>query len=292
MKVSEFYTQDKPVFSFEFFPPKTPEASEKLFETIKALKTLEPSYVTCTYGAMGSTRTNTFEIIEKIKKDFQLEVASHLTCIAHDKKQMEELLYELKEKEVENIVALRGDAPQDGSEPEKIENGFQYANELVSFIRQHPDFKDYFCLIVAGYPEGHIECSDLTTDLNNLKIKMDAGSDIITTQLFFDNNDFYAFEEKVRALGITQPIIPGLIPVTNGKQIQRFAKMCGSKIPKNLQDKLDEYGDDNDSIEKFGIDFAAKQCQDLLAHGVPGIHFYTLNKEKPITEIYKKAGLK
>jgi len=291
MKVTELYKQNKHTFSFEFFPPKTPKGGEKLFETIKQLKKLNPAYVTCTYGAMGSTRTNTIEIVERIKKEMSLECASHLTCIAHSKSEVEEILHQLKAMGVENIVALRGDQPQDSTNIENIQDGFKHANELVSFIQGHSEFKDSFCLIVAGYPEGHMECESLDQDLENLKRKIDAGGNIITTQLFFDNTDFYRFVDKARALGITQPIVPGMIAVGNGKQIQKFSEMCGSKIPKTMQEKITLYGEDNASIEAYGIEYATEQCRDLLDQGVCGIHFYTLNKAHPLQEIYQNLNL-
>lgn len=291
MKIVDLYQNNRPVISFEFFPPKTDEGELKLFETVRELKELEPAFISVTYGAMGSTRANTIRIVAKIKQEIGIEAAAHLTCVGQTKDEIEGILGELKEAGVENIVALRGDPPKGETQFKPVPNGFRYASELVAFIRGHKEFSKAFSLAVAGYPEGHLECKSLDLDLKNLRHKTDQGADVIVTQLFFDNDDYFRFVERARAVGIEQPIVPGIMPVTQASQIKRFSEMCGSKIPAELADGIALQGDDAAGVEKFGIEFATKQCQNLIDHGAPGLHFYTLNKSKATREIYKNLKL-
>jgi len=291
MKISEILKQKKPTISFEFFPPKTPEGEGKLFDTADKLRELNPSFISVTYGAMGTTRENTLRIVGKIKKEMHLEVAAHLTCVGHNQEEIEKILCTFKEKGIENIVALRGDPPQDARDycPEK--DAFKHANELVRFIRNHNDFKDCFDIAVAGYPECHIECRDPKQDLRNLINKVEEGAQAILTQLFFDNADFYGFVQRLRRAGITQPVIAGIMPVTHGPQISKFSKMCGAKIPNDLRQAIERYDDDQASIEAYGIDYATRQCQELIEWGADGLHFYTLNKTLATYEIFTRLGL-
>ena len=291
MKISECYRRQKHTFSFEFFPPKTDEGEVKLFETIRHLKTLSPSFVSVTYGAMGTTRANTIRIVERIKSEIEIEAAAHLTCVGHAQAEIEAVLAELNERDVENIVALRGDPPKGETEFKPVSDGFRYGSELVRFIRTHPRFSKAFSLAVAGYPEGHIECKDKAKDLEHLKHKVDQGADVVITQLFFNNRDFFDFVTRAHKAGISVPIVPGIMPVTHGPQIQRFASMCGAAIPKRMQDAITKFGDDQPSVEAFGIEYATEQCQELLKSGVPGIHFYTLNKSHATERIYTNLGL-
>lgn len=292
MKISEFYKKDKPTISFELFPPKTDEGEVKLFETIeKELKPLNPDFVSVTYGAMGSTRANTIRIVSKIKNEIGIEAAAHLTCVGQTKDEIKSILEELHQNNIENIVALRGDPPKGETEFKPVENGFSYASELVNFIRTHPKLSDWFALSVAGYPEGHTECENKQKDLENLKHKVDQGANVIMTQLFFDNQVFFDFVEKSKAIGINIPIIPGIMPITNGAQVERFAKMCGAGIPKDMREAILKYGDDQESVEKYGIDYATKQCQELLDAGIKGLHFYTLNKSHATREIYRNLNI-
>ncbi len=292
MKIAEFYKTGKKVFSFEFFPPKTDKGEELLFEEIAHLKALAPSFVTCTYGAMGTTRDNTIRIVEKIKSEIGLEVAAHLTCIAHAKHEIDAILEKLNNKGIENIVALRGDPPQGETEFKPHPDGFRYASELVHHIRNHPKYGHYFSLAVAGYPEGHIECRDKEKDLQHLKKKVGEGADVIITQLFFVNKDYFDFVERARKAGIKLPIVPGIMPVTNGAQIQKFATMCGAFIPAEMRDAILKYGEDQKSVEAYGIEYATRQCGELLGKGAPGLHFYTLNKSNATRQIYLSLGLK
>lgn len=285
MKVSEIYKQPRKIFSFEFFPPKTEDGEAKLFETVTQLKDLKPDFVSVTYGAMGTTRANTQRIVHKIKIDIGIEGAAHLTCVSHSRDEMENILDELMKNGIENIVALRGDPPKGETEFKPVKDGFHYANELVSFIRKHPRFSKAFSLAVAGYPECHIECRDKAKDLDNLKRKVDAGADIIITQLFFDNHDYFNFVERARKAGINIPIVAGIMPLTHGPQIEKFSVMCGCRIPDEMQQKIAAYGDDQQSVEAYGIEWATRQCRELIEQGAPGIHFYTLNKSKATREI-------
>lgn len=291
MKVSEIYQKNTPAISFEFFPPKTVEAEERLFEAVSQLKTLRPSFVSVTYGAMGTTRSNTLRIVTRIKKEAGIEAAAHLTCVGHTRDELESVLEELRINGVENIVALRGDPPKGETEYKPLPNGLRYAAELVRFIRQHPKFSKAFSLAVAGYPETHVECRDKVKDLDHLKKKVDEGADAVITQLFFDNKDYFDFVERARAAGIKIPIVPGIMPVSQGPQIQRFATMCGAKIPTEMQQAILKFGDDQKSVEAFGVDYATRQCRGLIAAKVPGIHFYTLNKSDSTRKIYQNLGL-
>ncbi len=291
MKIAELYRGDKKIFSFEFFPPKTDKGETLLFEEIVRLKALAPSFVTCTYGAMGTTRDNTIRIVEKIKSEIGLEVAAHLTGIAHSKQEIDNILAELESKGIENIVALRGDYPKSEINFKPHPDGFHYASELVHYIRRHPRYGQKFSLAVAGYPEGHIECRDKEKDLEHLKRKVDEGADVIIPQLFFVNRDYFGFVERARRAGIKLPIVPGIMPVTNGAQIQKFSEMCGAFIPPPLREAILKCGEDQRAIEAYGIQFATRQCEELLKKGAPGLHFYTLNKSHATRQIYLNLGL-
>ncbi len=292
MKLTEIYKQKSPAFSFEFFPPKTDEAEQKLFETAAELKALNPSFVSVTYGAMGSTRDNTLRITERIKNKIGIEAAAHLTCVAHTRDDIEGILGQLAERGIENIVALRGDPPKGEAQFKAPAHGFPYASELVRFIRSHPKFSKAFALAVAGYPEGHMECRDRKKDLEHLKYKVDQGADAVITQLFFNNADYFDFVTRARQAGIRIPIVPGIMPLTNVSQIQRFADMCGCAIPKVMQEAMARFANDPQAAENYGIEYATAQCRELLAAGVPGLHFYTLNKSRATRDICHSLGVK
>ncbi|MEI7750956.1 MAG: methylenetetrahydrofolate reductase [NAD(P)H] [Candidatus Omnitrophota bacterium] len=291
MKISEYYKKQKHTISFEFFPPKTAEGETKLFQTVADLKKLAPSFVSVTYGAMGNTQANTLRLVEEIKHTIGLEVAAHLTCVAHSRGEIERILTTLHDKGIENIVALRGDPPQGETQFEAPPDGFHYAAELVRFIRQHPRLGQAFDLSVAGYPEGHPECKDKAKDLEHLKRKVDEGADAVVTQLFFENRHYFDFVKRVRKLGITVPIVPGIMPVTHGPQIEKFSRMCGAEIPKEIHDAIARFGEDQASIMKFGIEYATRQCEELLRGGAPGLHFYTLNQSLGTRQIFENLHL-
>ena len=276
MKISEKLKSSLPVFSFEFFPPKDEVGFQNLYETIEKLKPANPAFVSVTYGAGGSTRSKTVDLVGKIKNDIAIESMAHLTCVGHQKDEIVSVLESLQNLRIENVLALRGDPPMGEEKFIKTEGGFGYGNELVSFIKTNFSF----CVGAACYPEGHIECPELSLDMDNLKRKVDAGVDFLITQLFFDNRHYFDFINKARQQGINIPIIPGIMPVLNLKQSQRFTKMCGASLSDSLLAKFDGVQDDPDKVREIGINHAIDQCKDLLRLGAPGIHFYTLNRSK------------
>ncbi|OGR85942.1 MAG: methylenetetrahydrofolate reductase [NAD(P)H] [Elusimicrobia bacterium RIFCSPLOWO2_01_FULL_60_11] len=284
MKITDILSRRKPIFSCEFFPPKTDEATAQLFETVRELKDLDPGYVSVTYGAGGSTRGKTLEIVRRIKQELGIEAMAHLTCVGHSRSELKEVLDQIESAGIENVIALRGDPPKGETEFMPHPDGFTHAAELAGFIR-----KNYkFCVAVAGYPEGHVEAPDRETDWKRLEDKVKAGGDLIITQLFFDNRDFFAFEKRMREIGVKVPIIPGIMPITNLSQIIRFTRMCGAKIPEKALRELKELEDDPEAVVDYGARLAAEQCKELLERGVPGIHFYTLNKSKSTRAIIEK----
>ncbi len=278
----------KPAVSFEFFPFKTEKGEETFFnKTLPALKELNPDYCSVTYGAGGSTRDKTLEIVERIQNEFGIPAMAHLTCVCSTREQIGAVLDEAKSRGIQNILALRGDAP-DGGEWTATDGGFEYSYQLIEFIRDRGGFS----IGCAGFPEGHIHCADKLTDWNYLKGKFDAGADFALSQLFFDNADFLEFTRHMRAeLGAAQPIVPGIIPILSGAQIKRFTALCGARLPEPLLASLEELGDNDEATMEFGIDYATRQCEGLLAAGAPGIHFYTLNKAAPTTRIVQNLGL-
>ncbi len=287
MKIGEILKQVKHSISFEFFPPKTKEGEDALCETIKELEYIKPTFVSITYGAGGSTRERTIRVVKRIHQETDLTVMAHQTCIGHTKKEIIDILNEYKKIGVQNILALRGDIPQ-GQEETFVfpPDGCRYANELVELIREN--FGDWFSIGVAAYPEGHPESPNLERDIYYFKKKVEAGAEFAITQMFFDNRFFYDFLERVEKAGINIPIIPGIMPITNFKQIRKFALMCGATIPEELVKKLEAVEDKPEEVEKIGIEYAVKQCEDLLKNGAKGLHFYTLNKSKATIQIYER----
>lgn len=263
-----------PVFSFEFFPPKDAEGVERLFETIAELRPYEPAYVSVTYGAGGSSRVLTVELVRRIKHEVGIEAMAHLTCVGATRAELCGVLEELGQGGIQNVIALRGDPPRGSSTFVKAEGGLGHASELVALIRARYDF----CVAAACYPEKHLEAPDAESDLAFLKAKVDAGADFLITQLFFDNADYFAFVERARAAGIEVPIIAGIMPITNLSQIMRFTSFCGARIPAPLLAALEACGNDADAVRALGVEHATAQCRDLIARGAPGIHFYTLNR--------------
>ena len=275
MRIPDMIGVNGPVFSFEFFPPKSEHGEQNLYRTIDHLRELHPAFVSVTYGAGGSTRDKTLQLVCRIKHEMGIEAMAHLTCVGADRTEIATVLQRLQQGGIENVLALRGDPPRDQPHFVRPADGFGYAAELVGFIRDQ-GFR--FALGGACYPEGHVECGDLDADLTHLKAKVDRGLDFVITQLFFDNADYFAFLERARARGLRIPIIPGIMPITNLAQIERFTSMCGARIPDGLRARLDRVRDDEDAVRAVGIDHATTQCQELLARGAPGVHFYTLNQ--------------
>jgi len=286
MKINALLKHNRPAFSFEFFPPKDDAGFALLFETIEQLVFCKPIYVSVTYGAGGSTRTKTLDLVGRIKNEIGLESMAHLTCVGSDAEEIKDILETLRDRGIENVLALRGDPPKGQEKFEKHEKGFGYGNELVEFIKRDFDF----CVGVAGYPEGHIECPDKAQDLINLKRKVDAGADFIVTQLFFDNKFYFDFVERAAAIGIQVPIIPGIMPIMNVNQIKRFTKMCGATLPDALLSSLEAVQDNPDEVRRIGIDHATAQCENLVAEGAPGIHFYTLNRSNATLKILENLN--
>ena len=288
MKISEIIKKKRYSISFEFFPPKSLEGFTQLYEAIERLKPCNPSFVSVTFGAGGSTRTKTIELVGRIKNEIGLESMAHLTCVGSGEEEIKSFLDELEANGIDNVLALRGDPPEGQEKFVKPENGFEYANELVALIK-----RDYrFCIGVAGYPEVHVECPDMQTDLVNLKKKVDAGADFIITQLFFNNDAYFDFVDRVHSFGLNVPIIPGIMPIVNLNQVKRFTKMCGASIPPSLLESLERVKDDPDKVKETGLDFAKKQCERLLNLGAPGIHFYTLNKSLATIDIWNNLSAK
>ncbi len=283
MKVSQLFSAGRPLFSFEFFPPKTDEGLVSLLNTISHLKELKPSFVSMTYGAGGSTRQKTVQLVSKIKKETGIEAAAHLTCVGNTEAELVSVLEELQAAGVDNVLALRGDPPKGQNTFVPVKGGFRYATDLVQLIRK----KFKFCVGVAGYPEKHVEAPSLKADLAHLNEKVGAGADFIVTQLFFNNADYFRFVDQVRALGIQVPVVAGIMPVTDTDQIKRFTSMCGARLPERLLKSLEEAGGDKEKVVQVGIQYATDQCRELLERKVPGIHFYTLNKSHATAEIFK-----
>lgn len=277
-----------PVVSFEFFPPKTDEGTERLYHAVEALKPCRPSFVSVTYGAGGSTRDRTLELVGRIRSDLGIETLAHLTCVGASRTEIAATLERLAAAGVENVLALRGDPPKGEGAFVPAADGFAHASELVAFIRRegYP-----FCVGAACYPEVHPEASDRDADLAHLATKVAAGVDFLISQLFFDNDDFLSFVERARGVGIHVPILPGLMPVTNVTQTQRFTRMCGARIPEELQRRLAIVERDPAAVVAAGVYWTTVQAQQLLARGAPGLHFYTLNQSSATLAVHAALGL-
>ena len=284
MKIIDILEQAKPSFSFEFFPPKDSDGFDQLFKTIDNLKPLNPAFVSVTYGAGGSTRSKTIDLVGRIKKEIGLESMAHLTCVGHNSDEILNVLGDIKKQNVDNVLALRGDPPAGEINFTKPNNGFGYGVELVQFISEHFSF----CIGVAGYPEGHPESSNREEDLFHLKKKVLAGASFIVTQLFFDNKYYFDFVANLRNIGVNVPVIPGIMPIVNLKQIKRFTKMCGATVPHDLMVRLEAVQNDPESVYQIGIDHAANQCRKLLMQGAPGVHFYTLNRSRATLSVLER----
>jgi len=286
LKINDILTKTRPV-SFEFFPPRNAEGIPAVLETMDELKPYCPDFVSVTYGAGGSTRAFTEEITLQIKRETGVEVMAHLTCVGQNKEEIDEVLQRLESEGVENIIALRGDPPRGSTEFVPVEGGFQHATDLLKHVQSN--FR--FGVAAACYPEGHTESPNLSADLDYVKQKVDKGADFLITQLFFDNSDFFGFLDRAKNAGIDVPIIPGLLPILSAPQIRRFASMCGASIPPDLGRQLDKRADDDQSARALGIEHATKQVEELWANGVPGIHFYVLNRSYSVSKILDNLDL-
>ncbi|MES0491994.1 MAG: methylenetetrahydrofolate reductase [NAD(P)H] [Leptospirales bacterium] len=272
------------VFSFEFFPPKNEEGEGRLYQTIDELRSLSPDFVSVTYGAGGSTREKTLEWVNRIRNDNKITAMAHFTCVGASRQEILKHLQEFSKKGIRNIMALRGDPPKGETKFTPPEDGFAYASELIEFI--HNSGLD-FSIGAAAYPEVHLEARNAMDDMKNLKKKVESGAQFLITQLFFDNNIYFQFVDECRKNGINIPIIPGIMPITSFNQVDKFTEMTGTKIPESFLARLAKLEDDPEGLCKEGIDFATQQSEELLEKGVPGLHFYTLNRSPATKEILK-----
>lgn len=284
MKFADFYGKGYPVISFELFPPRNTKTMAELEERLPKLISLKPSFITVTYGALGSTQERTLEIASLIKNEYGMETAHHLTCVGSSRDEITSILERIRQNNIENIIALRGDPARGETTFIPSQNGYSHGNQLVGHIREFGGFG----IGVAGYPETHIEAPDAETDLRNLKQKADTGADAVITQLYYTNSHFYHFVERCRVMGIYQPIVPGLMPILSVEQIKRITSICGATLPEQLLQQLEDAGSDQERVHEIGIAHTANQALDLLRHGVPGIHFYVLNRHFHIAEIMKR----
>jgi methylenetetrahydrofolate reductase (NADPH) len=274
MRIDELLARAEPVFSFEFFPPKTAQGEQNLYAALAELRTLEPSFVSVTYGAGGSTRAKTIEIVKRIKDDYGLEAMAHFTCVGATVDELRATLDEMRAAGIDNVLALRGDPPAGEQDWVKTDGGLEYSRELVTLIRA-----DYpFAIGAACFPETHIHATSAEEDIGHLAAKASAGVDFLITQLFFDNAFYFDFLTRARAAGVTVPIIPGILPITQIGQLERMTKMCGARVPEGLRRELYAREDQPEAVIDFGVAYATLQCAELLAAGAPGIHFYTLNR--------------
>lgn len=288
MKIATLFDKGAPVVSFEFFPPKTEEGVEQLYRTVEELRRCRPSFVSVTYGAGGSTRDRTLELVSRIQRDLGVTTMAHLTCVGSTRAEIGTVLKRLSDSGIQNVLALRGDPPKGETEFRPVDGGFRYASELIAFIR---DQGLDFCVGAACYPEGHVETRDLERDLGNLVQKVAAGADFLISQLFFDNEDYRAFLRRARAVGITLPIVPGLMPVTNVGQTERFTQLCGSRIPQELHRRLRIVANDPAAVVATGVQWTVDQGRSLLREGAPGLHFYTLNRSSATLAVHAALGL-
>lgn len=282
MRIGEIYKDGRFGLSIEIFPPKSAEADNSLVETLERLAPYRPAFISCTYGAGGSTRTRTIDWCEQIQQRFGVTATAHFTCVGSTRDDLLAWLATARERGINNIMALRGDAPQGQDGFQAVEGGLRYANELVALIRQHyPDMG----IGVAGYPEKHLECPCPDQDLENLKRKVDAGADAVFTQLFYDNETFFRFRDRYEQAGIRVPLIPGIMPITEFARIQRITQMCGAAFPPDLAARLEAVREDKPAQFEIGVEHAVAQCRELFDRGAPGIHFYVLNRSQACERI-------
>ena len=298
MHINDIFSDRRTTISFEFFPPKSEAGWEGLYRTIHDLESLKPSFVSITYGAGGSTREQTHDMVVRIKNTTSLDPVPHLTCVCHSEEEIGSILERYAEAGVSNILALGGDPPRDRPDYDKSKDVFQHGKDLVAYIKRfnesgkHPDPRG-FGIGVAGFPEGHPATPNRLKEMDYLKMKVDEGADYIITQLFFNNRDFLDFKDRCELAGITIPIIAGIMPITSNKGMYRMADLAaGAHFPARLLRAIERAGDDASAVERVGITYATEQCLDLLENGVSGIHLYTLNKFKATREIYANLGLR
>ncbi len=282
-RIPDLFPQTERTYSFEFFPPKTDQGLAQLFETIGRLAALQPDYMTCTYGAGGGSRDKTFDIVQHIQERHGVPAVAHLTCVCHTREEIRALLTELKRRGIMNVLALRGDPPKDNPGWKPGPDNFQYSSEMVEFARKN--FGGHFGIAVAGFPEGHPFSPDRDIDARHLKTKLDSGADWVITQLFFDNRDYFDYVRRLRQMGVTARVIPGILPVTDYAALLRFTRLCGASVTDEVKSIFAPIQGDAAQTVAEGIRFAIRQCRELLDGGAPGIHFYALNKLHPLDVI-------
>jgi methylenetetrahydrofolate reductase (NADPH) len=289
LRVPALYSQPDPTISFEFFPPKSDEAEATLFrETVPGLKELRPSFISVTYGAGGGTRDRSMRIVNRIRREFGIESVAHLTCVGSSKEMLSQFLAEASAEGIDNILALRGDPPRGQTSFKPAPGGFSYAVDLIRFAKSWKRFS----IGAAAYPEGHIECPDKYLDWDRTVAKVEAGAEYLLTQLFYDVEDFLQFEDYLKnKRGVTVPIVPGVLPFLNAEQIKRMTALCGAKLPAPLQRRMEAYAGDDEAVRKLGAEVCTDICRRLLDHGVPGIHFYCLNRVPSCAEVVHNLGL-
>lgn len=288
-KITEIFDQKQHTYSFELFPPKTDQGYENLKNTIAQLAELKPDFISCTYGAGGGNRDKTFDIVEHIENEHKIIGLAHLTCVLHTKSEILNIIENIKSRGINNILALRGDPPVDHPDWQPTDENYKYSSELCAAIREN--HSDHFGIGVAGFPEGHLLCPDLDQDAKYLKIKIDNGADFVITQLYFDNKDYFKYVDRLRKLGVNNRIIPGILPITDYNGLLRFTALCGATVTDHVKDIFEPLSDDKEATLQAGIDFAIKQCKELLDGGAPGLHFYSLNKVSPTKEILSEVRI-
>lgn len=281
-KISDIFMQKERTYSFEFFTPKTDKGMKQLFTTIGELARLEPDFFSVTYGAGGGNRKGTMDIVDRIQNEHAITTIHHITCIGHSKKEIDEIVSNMGQRNICNILALRGDPPEGMDSVQVDSSKYKYSYQLCKYIRQKGDF---FSIGVAGFPEGHIDAPDIETDTLYLKKKIDSGADFVITQLFFESRLYFDYVKRLRGTGVTNRIIPGILPITNYRNLVRFCARCGAQVPQKVHDIFGPLQDDSDATYAEGIKFVERQCRELLSGGAPGLHFFTLNRTDPAREI-------
>jgi methylenetetrahydrofolate reductase (NADPH) len=287
VNVSELISTSRPCFSFEFFPPRDDAGVEQLLETMRLLRTLDPSFVSVTFGAGGSTRARTADLVVRLRQEVGIEAMAHFSCVGSTRDELREALQRMRDSGISSVLALRGDAPRDQRDWTPAPGGLSHATDLVSLLKEEFEFS----VGAACHPEKHPEAPDPATDLVYLRRKVDAGAEFLITQLFFDNTSYFTFVQRAREAGIMVPIVPGIMPITNVEQIERFTKLCGAVIPAGLQEALEMRRGNDHAVQDFGVAYATLQCAELLRKGAPGIHFYTLNRSTATASILRALRL-
>ncbi len=281
--IKDIFDHQERTYSFELFPPKTDKGYENLLKTIAQLCELGPDYISCTYGAGGGNREKTFDVVQHIEEQHHVIGMAHLTCVLNTKDDIRTIVEDITSRGIRNILALRGDPPQDQPDWQPTGDNYRYSSELAAFIRAN--FGDYFGIAVAGFPEGHILCPDRERDAEFLKLKIEAGADFVITQLFFENKDYFEYIDRLRRIGVNVRVIPGILPITDYGALQRFCSLCGATVTDEVKNIFEPIQDDKEATVRAGVEFASRQCKELLDGGAPGIHFYCLNKVHPTDEI-------